>query len=67
MPYLHPDLRGTYPVKVERELATRLFKPYAKVMETHLWRPNVGITELGKHNRGGKWAADWTLAKAVCG
>ena len=50
MPYLHLDLPGTYPVQVKRELATRLCKLYAEVMETQLWRPNVGIAELGKDN-----------------
>ena len=50
MPYLHLDLPGTYPVEVKRELATRLCKLYADVMETQLWRPNVGIAELGEHN-----------------
>src|SRR5438874_7687031 len=50
MPYLHLDLPGTYPVEVKRELATRLCKLYAEVMETQLWRPNVGIAELGKGN-----------------
>ena len=48
MPYLHLDLPGTYPVEVKRELATRLCKLYADVMETQLWRPNVGIAELGE-------------------
>ena len=51
MPYLHLDLPGTYPVQLKRELATRLRKLYAEVMETQLWRPNVGIAELGKDNR----------------
>jgi phenylpyruvate tautomerase PptA (4-oxalocrotonate tautomerase family) len=50
MPYLHLDLPSTYPVQVKRELATRLCKLYAEVMETQLWRPNVGIAELGKDN-----------------
>src|SRR5262252_5526564 len=50
MPYLHLDLPGTYPVEVKRELATRLCKLYAEVMETQLWRPNVGIAELGRDN-----------------
>jgi phenylpyruvate tautomerase PptA (4-oxalocrotonate tautomerase family) len=50
MPYLHLDLPGTYPVQVKRELATRLCKLYADMMETQLWRPNVGIAELGKDN-----------------
>ena len=50
MPYLHLDLPGTYPVQVKRELATRLCKLYAEAMETQLWRPNVGIAELGKDN-----------------
>ena len=48
MPYLHLDLPGTYPVEVKRELATRLCKPYAELMETQLWRPNVGFAELGQ-------------------
>src|SRR5262249_11727483 len=50
MPYLHLDLPGSYPVEVKRELATRLCKLYADVMETQPWRPNVGIAELGKDN-----------------
>src|SRR5258706_13908675 len=50
MPYLHLDLPGTYPVEVKRELATRLCQLYAEIMETQLWRPNVGIAELGKDN-----------------
>src|SRR5215472_15676107 len=50
MPYLHLDLPGTYPIEVKRELATRLCKLYAEVMETQSWRPNVGIAELGEHN-----------------
>jgi len=50
MPYLHLDLPGAYPVEVKRELATRLCKLYADLMETQLWRPNVGIAELGKDN-----------------
>ena len=47
MPYLHLDLPGTYSVAVKRDLATRLCELYAEVMETQLWRPNVGIAELG--------------------
>jgi hypothetical protein len=43
MPYLHLDLPGAYAVEVKRELATRLCTLYADVMETQLWRPNVGI------------------------
>jgi phenylpyruvate tautomerase PptA (4-oxalocrotonate tautomerase family) len=50
MPYLHLDLPGTYPAEVKRELATRLCKLYADLMETQLWRPNVGIAELGHGN-----------------
>ena len=50
MPYMLLDLPGTYPVEIKRELATRLCKLYAEVMETQLWRPNVGIAELGKDN-----------------
>jgi len=50
MPYLHLDLPGTYPIELKRELAARLCKLYAEIMETQLWRSNVGIAELGKHN-----------------
>jgi hypothetical protein len=50
MPYLHLDLPGTYPVEVKRKLAARLCELYADLMETQLWRPNVGIAELGNEN-----------------
>jgi hypothetical protein len=33
MPYLHLDLPGTYPLEGTRELATRLCKLYADLME----------------------------------
>jgi hypothetical protein len=50
MPYLHLDLANTYPAETKRELATRLCHLYADAMQTQLWRPNVGIAELGKDN-----------------
>jgi phenylpyruvate tautomerase PptA (4-oxalocrotonate tautomerase family) len=50
MPYLHIDLAKTYPSETKRELATRLCHLYADVMQTQLWRPNVGIAELGGDN-----------------
>jgi phenylpyruvate tautomerase PptA (4-oxalocrotonate tautomerase family) len=50
MPYLHLDLAHHYPSETKRELATRLGHLYAEVMQTQLWRPNVGITELGENN-----------------
>jgi phenylpyruvate tautomerase PptA (4-oxalocrotonate tautomerase family) len=50
MPYLRLDLAKTYPPETKRELATRLFQLYADVMQTQLWRPNVGIAELGEEN-----------------
>ena len=50
MPYLHLDLARTYPSETKRELATRLCHLYADVMQTQLWRPNVGIAELGEDN-----------------
>jgi phenylpyruvate tautomerase PptA (4-oxalocrotonate tautomerase family) len=43
-------LPGKYSAQVKRELATRLCKLYAEVMETQTWRPNVGIAELGADN-----------------
>jgi phenylpyruvate tautomerase PptA (4-oxalocrotonate tautomerase family) len=50
MPYMHLDLPGTYSTAVKRDLATRLCKLYAEVMQTQSWRPNVGIAELGEDN-----------------
>jgi phenylpyruvate tautomerase PptA (4-oxalocrotonate tautomerase family) len=50
MPYLHLDLAKTYPSDTKRELATRLCRLYADVMQTQSWRPNVGIAELGEDN-----------------
>jgi len=50
MPYLHLDLAKTYPSEIKRELATRLCRLYADMMLTELWRPNVGIAELGADN-----------------
>jgi hypothetical protein len=50
MPYLHLDLAQTYPSEIKRELASRLCHLYADVMQTQLWRPNVGIAELGENN-----------------
>jgi phenylpyruvate tautomerase PptA (4-oxalocrotonate tautomerase family) len=48
MPYMHLDLPGAYATAVKRDLATRLCKLYAEVMQTQSWRPNVGIAELGE-------------------
>ena len=50
MPYLHLDLAKTYPSRAKRELAVRLCRLYADVMQTQPWRPNVGIAELGEDN-----------------
>ena len=50
MPYLHLDLAKIYPPETKRELAVRLCRLYAEVMQTQSWRPNVGIAELGGDN-----------------
>jgi phenylpyruvate tautomerase PptA (4-oxalocrotonate tautomerase family) len=50
MPYLHLDVAKIYPSETKRELAKRLCHLYADVMQTQLWRPNVGIAELGQQN-----------------
>jgi len=50
MPYVHLDLPKTYATAVKRDLATRLCKLYAEVMQTEPWRPNIGIAELGEDN-----------------
>lgn len=50
MPYLQVNLPGQYSSEIKRELAIELCKAYAEIMETQIWRPNVGIAELGKDN-----------------
>jgi phenylpyruvate tautomerase PptA (4-oxalocrotonate tautomerase family) len=50
MPYLHLNLAKKYPSHTKRDLATRLCRLYADVMQTQSWRPNVGIAELGEDN-----------------
>ena len=50
MPYLHLDLAKIYPPETKRELATRLCRLYAEVMQTQLWRRNVEIAELSEDN-----------------
>ena len=50
MTYLHLDLAKTYPSQTKRELAVRMCRLYAEVMQTQSWRPNVGIAELGGDN-----------------
>ena len=50
MPYLHLDLPGKFPAAQKRELAVRLCRLYAEVMQTQTWRPNIGIAELGADN-----------------
>jgi len=44
------DLPRTDHVAVKREPAARLRKLSAQVIETQLWRPKIGIAELGKDN-----------------
>jgi hypothetical protein len=48
--YLHLDLPGRFPVAQKRELAVRLCRLYADVMQTQTGRPNIGIAELGEDN-----------------
>jgi phenylpyruvate tautomerase PptA (4-oxalocrotonate tautomerase family) len=50
MPYIHVDVSRSFTPNVKHELATRLCKLYAEVMQTQSWRPNVGIAELGEDN-----------------
>jgi phenylpyruvate tautomerase PptA (4-oxalocrotonate tautomerase family) len=50
MPYLHLDLPGKFPAAAKRAAAEKLCRLYADVMKTQLWRPNVGIAELGEDN-----------------
>ena len=48
MPYMHLNLAGKFPAAAKRALAEKLCHLYAEVMRTQLWRPNVGIAELGE-------------------
>ncbi|WP_152535639.1 hypothetical protein [Bradyrhizobium sp. Ai1a-2] len=50
MPYLHLDIPQNLPSGTKRALAEKLCRLYAEVMKTQLWRPNVGIAELGEDN-----------------
>lgn len=50
MPYLHLNLPGKFPAAAKRKAAEQLCHLYSEVMRTQLWRPNVGIAELGEDN-----------------
>jgi 5-carboxymethyl-2-hydroxymuconate isomerase len=50
VPYLRLDLSGNYAAETKRQLAKQLCEAYAEIMQTQLWRPNVGIAELGEDN-----------------
>ena len=50
MPYLQFNLPGQYPAAVKRQVAEAACRAYAEIMETQLWRPNVGMAELGADN-----------------
>jgi phenylpyruvate tautomerase PptA (4-oxalocrotonate tautomerase family) len=50
MPYLHLNLPGKFPAASKQAAAEKLCRLYAEVMHTQLWRPNVGIAELGEDN-----------------
>ena len=47
MPYLHFNLPGCYTAAVKRRVAEAACRAYAEIMETQLWRPNIGMAELG--------------------
>lgn len=50
MPYLQVDVPGSYPVARKRAFAQRLAEVYARVMETDVRIPAVGVRELGAEN-----------------
>src|ERR1700733_5827398 len=50
MPYLHLDTNGHYPVSVKRELAKRMSRVYAEIMQTTPDLVNVTFRELGEGN-----------------
>jgi phenylpyruvate tautomerase PptA (4-oxalocrotonate tautomerase family) len=64
MPYLHLDVPRSYPVSVKRQLAHRLMRLYADIMETTPDLVHVTFRELGE---GGvwRWSPDSAVPSAV--
>ena len=61
MPYLQLDIPRSYPTEVKRDLADRLGKIYAEVMQTTAEKVVVAIRELGE---GSMWRCGENISPA---
>jgi phenylpyruvate tautomerase PptA (4-oxalocrotonate tautomerase family) len=50
MPYLSVNAPLKIQAEAKEQLARELIAAYSEIMQTQLWRPNVGIIEMGEGN-----------------
>lgn len=50
MPYINVHLPFKASKEAKDKLAKELIATYSEIMQTQLWRPNVGIIEMGEGN-----------------
>lgn len=50
MPYINIHLPFIASKEAKEKLAKELIATYSEIMQTQLWRPNVGIIEMGEGN-----------------
>jgi phenylpyruvate tautomerase PptA (4-oxalocrotonate tautomerase family) len=50
MPYINVNTPLKISEEAKEKLARELIAAYSQIMQTQLWRPNVGIIEMGKEN-----------------
>lgn len=50
MPYLSVNVPLKIQAEAKERLARELIAAYSEIMQTQLWRPNVGIIEMGEGN-----------------
>ena len=50
MPYLSVNAPLKIQAEAKEQLARELIAAYSEIMQTPLWRPNVGIIEMGEGN-----------------
>lgn len=50
MPYLSVNAPFKISAEAKEQLTRELIAAYSEIMQTQLWRPNVGIIEMGEGN-----------------
>lgn len=50
MPYLSVNVPLKIQAEAKEQLSRELIAAYSEIMQTQLWRPNVGIIEMGEGN-----------------